>query len=193
MKTTWVINSYHGNTDWIKDYTDDVVFYDKKELNVGSNIYDYMDWIVKNYDNLPDCVLFGKSNMLERHITREEFDRLLNSGTLTPLLTVNHCVYEPVCRYRDGLYEEINDDWYVNEHPHKFYTNYNDFARDFDLPTPEYLGFAPGACWIVPRENILQHPKSYYQRLKDIVSYDANPAEAHMIERAMWYIFSIWS
>ena len=48
----WVINSYNGNTDWIKEYTDNVIFYDKKNLNVGYNIYDYMDYIVNNYDNL---------------------------------------------------------------------------------------------------------------------------------------------
>ena len=187
---TWVINSYHGNTDWIKEYTDDVVFYDKKELNVGSNIYDYMSYIVDNYDSLPDQVLFGKSNMLERHITKEEFDQLYTSETLTPLLTQNHRVYEPVCFYNDGMYHEVNNSWYVNEHPSMYYHNYNDFADAFDLPTPEYLAFAPGACWIVPRENILKRSREYYQRLKDIVSHDANPAEAHMIERALLYIWS---
>ena len=83
----WVINAYNGNIDWIKEYTDDVVLYDKKELNVGYNIYDYMDYIVSNYDNLPDVVLFGKDNMLQRHITKQEFDKLVNNRTFTPLLT----------------------------------------------------------------------------------------------------------
>lgn len=197
---TWVINSYHGNTDWIKEYTEDVVFYDKKELNVGSNIFDYMSYIVDNYDNIPDCVLFGKSNMLERHITKEEFDHEINKVPsysdnkywgLRHLCTKNHDARMPVAYYSiTGLYYEINNSWYVADHPHKHYTNYNDFARDFELPTPEYLGFAPGACWIVPRVNILKHSKDYYQRLKDIVSHDPNPAEAHMIERALNYIWS---
>lgn len=186
----WVINSYHGNTDWIKEYTDDVVFYDKKESNLGSNILDYMDWIVNNYDDLPDIVLFGKSNMLERHITKNEFDSCLKQHGLVPLLTYNHKVYEPVCRYNGNLYEETNNDWYVNEHPHKHYSSYKDFARDFKLPTPEYLRFSPGACWIVPRENILKRSREYYFRLRDIVEHDSNPGEAHMIERALYYIWS---
>ena len=198
MKITWVINSYHGNTDWIKEYTDDVVFYDKKELNVGSNIYDYMSYIVDNYDNLPDKVLFGKTNMLERHITKEEFDEALylekhpkqGTSNIRWLSTRYHDVRMPIAYYSiTGLYHEINNSWYVQEHPHKYYSNYNDFARDFGLPAPKYLGFAPGACWIVPRENILKHPQEYYQRLKDIVLHDVNPAEAHMIERALYYIW----
>lgn len=199
MKVTWVINSYHGNTDWIHEYTDDVVFYDKKDLNVGSNIYDYMYYIVDNYENLPDAVLFGKSNMLERHLSKEDLDDtlLMTFGVfdvfyadgIVPLMTQEHETKLGVSFYKDDMYYEINNSWYAQDHPHKYYSNYNDFARDFDLPAPGYLGFAPGACWIVPRENILKHPKDYYQRLKDIVSYDANPAEAHMIERALYYIW----
>ena len=189
--TTWIINSYHGNTDWVYEYTNDVVFYDKKENNVGSNIYDYMSYIVDNYDNLPARILFGKSNMLDRHITKEEFDVLVKKPGLSPipLLTQNHKVYDPTCYYSDGLYYEINNSWYVQDHPTKYYSNYNDFARDFGLPIPEYLGFAPGACWIVPSWCIKKHPVDFYRRLRDIVAYDSNPAEAHMIERALHYIW----
>lgn len=187
----WVINSYHGNTDWIYEYTNDVVFYDKKDNNVGSNILDYLTYIVDNYNDLPTRVLFGKSNMLDRHITKEEFDTLLKqpSVNLVPLLTQNHKVYDPTCYYSNGLYYERNDSWYVNDHPHKHYTNYNDFARVFDLPTPEYLGFAPGACWIVPAWSIRKRTKEYYKKLIELINYDANPAEAHMIERALYYIW----
>lgn len=186
----WVINSYNGTTDWISEYTKNVIFYDKKEKNVGYNIYDYMDYIVNNYDNLPNLTLFGKDNMLERHITKKEFDKLVKRKSFTPLLTQNHKVYEPICHYKDGLYYEINDSWYFREKEHKHFSSYNEFAKIMGLPTPEYLGFAPGACYIVPRKNIKQHPREFYKKLMSFVDYSDNCAEAHAIERAL---HTIWS
>lgn len=186
MGIKWVINAHNGNTDWLPK---DAVIYDKKDLNVGYNIYDYMDYIINNYDNLPNVVLFGKDNMLERHITQKEFDKLKNNKEFTPLLTQEHKTDRTISMYIDGLYYEKNDSWYLNSYPSKYYSSYGDFAKDFNLPSPPYLGFAPGACYIVPKENILKHPKEYYQRLKDLVSWHQTPAEAHLIERSL---YNIW-
>ena len=181
-----VVNNYHNNDlSWLK--SDDIVVYDKKDKNVGSNIYDYFDWIVKNYDNLPDIVMFTKGNMLERHITPEEFEKVRNNTTLTPLMTMNHKTYEPVCYYKDGLYYEVNSYWYVNEHPQRYMQDLIDFLG---VRGEKYLGFSPGACWIVPRENILKRSKEFYSHLMSFIYYDQNPAEAHLIERSLFYIWS---
>ena len=181
----WVINNYHGNWEWIKEYTDNYVLYDKKDKNVGSNIYDYMDYIVNNYDCLPDVILFGKSNMLERHITKEEFDKLYQSTGFTPLLTQNHKTYLPVCWYEDGIYCERNDYWYLNEYP----------ARDMSIidllgmRDRKYNKFAPGACYIVPKANILKHSKEFYTKLRDSVDYSPHPGEAYLIERSLYHLW----
>jgi hypothetical protein len=185
----WVINSYSGNTEWIKEYTDSVTFYDKKNLNVGYNIWDYMDYIVKNYENLPDRILFGKDNMLERHITKEEFDECLKKEGLVPLLTQNHETKNGICYYQDGLYYEINNRWYINQYEIKDRESFEELVDFIGIRGEKYLGFAPGACYIVPRENILKHPKEFYQKLKDSVSYTQLPAEAHLIERSLYFIW----
>lgn len=185
----WVINAYNGNTDWVKGYTDDVVFYDKKDLNVGYNIYDYMDYIVNNYDKLPEVVLFGKDNMLERHITKEEFDRVVNNKTFTPLLTQNHKVDGKVNFYLDKMYHEVNNSWYFESYPSKYFKSYDEFAKQMKLPNPDYLPFAPGGCYIVPKKNILKHPKEFYVKLKEYVSWHQTPVEAHCAERSL---YNIW-
>ena len=185
----WVINSYNGNTDWIREYTDNVVFYDKKDQNVGYNIYDYMDFIVKNYDNLPEITLFGKDNMLERHITKKEFDKLIKRKEFTPLLTQDHKTYMPICFYDYFIYHELNNSWYLEGKNTKHISSYEDFADKMGLPSPEYLAFAPGGCYIVPKEHILKHPKEFYQQLKDLVDHCAEPGEAHCVERAL---YTIW-
>ena len=149
-----------------------------------------MDYIVNNYENLPDRVLFCKDNMLQRHITKSEFDACLKKEGFVPLLTQNHITDGKTAMYINGLYHEINNSWYLWAYPHKYYREYADFAKDFNLPNPPYLPFAPGACYIVPRENIHRHTKDFYARLKELVSWHQTPAEAHLIERSL---YNIWN
>ena len=188
---TWVLNNYHGGWEWIKEYTDSYVLYDKQDKNVGSNIFDYMDYIVKHYDNLPDVVLFGKSNMLERHLTKEEFDSLYTNIGFTPLLTQKHNTYLPVCWYEDGMYCEENSMWYLQHYGIKNKENVDWLIDFFDMKNKKYLKFSPGGCWIVPKENILKNSKHIYEKLRECVSYTKNPGEAHLIERNLYYLWQL--
>lgn len=179
-----VVNNFHGDDlSWLPE--GEVFVYDKKDKNVGSNIYDYMSWIVDNYDNLDDLVLFIKGNMLKRHITPEEWEKIKDNKTFTPILTQNHKTYLPVCWYEDGIYCEVNDYWYLNEHPTK-----NDILSLLKIEERLYNKFAPGACYIVPKENILKHSKEFYQKLRDSVDWDVAPGEAYLIERSLYHIWS---
>ena len=189
MKKVWIINNYSQNDlEWVKEYKpDEVIVYDKKNKNVGMNILDYFDYIVKNYDNLPDICIFAKGNMLERHITKDELDKIIHNKTLTPLMTANHKTYMPVCYYKDGLFWELNNYWYIHHHPVK---NFPELVALLKTNGKEYLGFSPGACWIVPRENILKQTKEFYAKLMTFIDYDANPAEAHLLERSLHLLWS---
>lgn len=186
MKRHYIVNNYHQNDlSWLGDVP--MTVYDKRDKNVGSNIYDNFDWIVKNYDNLPDICLFLKGNMLERHITPEEWDKIKDNETLTPVMTMNHGTDGTISYYKDGLYWEINSMWYRNEHPSR---DFDALVDLLDVRNEEYLGFAPGACWIVPKENILKQTKEFYTTLMSYIDYDPNPAEAHLIERCLHKIWS---
>ena len=191
MANCWIINNYSNNDlEWIKEYKpDEVIVYDKKDKNLGYNIYDYCDYIIKNYDNLPDLMFFIKANMLSRHIEKAEFDKICNNKTFTPILTQKHKTYLPVCYYEDGLFYEINDSWVFNEYPHKYFSSYNEFADIMGLPKPAYIGFAPGACYIVPKENVLKRSKEFYQKLLTFCSWSQINAESHAIERALYEIW----
>lgn len=195
-----VINNYNNDLSWLKDYSDNYVIYNKGEPiddpkaiqtpNVGYNIYDYLTFIIDNYDNLPEVTQFTKGNILERHITKEEFDKVCNNKTFTPLLTQHHKVEDPISYYENGLYHEKNTSWYLYSYQSKYFFSYQDFAEKFNLPNPKYLPFAPGACYIVPRENILKHSKEYYEKLRELVSWTQLPGEAHLLERSL---YNIWS
>lgn len=185
----FIISHYKSSYEWVKEYTDSFIVYHKDRLNVGYNLYDIFTFIIDHYDSLPDICIFVKDNILERHITKEEFDKLIHNKTFTPLLTQNHKVYEPVCRYVDGMYEEINDSWYFNKYPHKHFSTYTEFASIMDLPRTDYLAFAPGGNYIVPKRNILKRTKAFYKILRSFIEYSSENAESHAIERSL---YSLW-
>jgi hypothetical protein len=188
----WVINNYHNKFEDLKPYIKDDTFicYNKEDKNVGSNIYDYMSYIVDNYDKLDEVTIFCKSNMLERHLSKEEFEILLKKKGFIPLLTENHHTYLPICWYEDGMYCEVNDYWYLLEYPCRNYGACEEVKKMCGFYDRKYNKFSPGGCYIVPKNNILQHPKEFYTKLRDLCSWHETPGEAYLIERSLYHIWS---
>ncbi len=197
----YIVSRYNHNIDWIKDYTDDVVLYDRSDkeplvdgaiqvLNIGSDIYDKFTYIIDNYDNLPDVAVYTKAN-LWKYITKEEFDEVKDNTVYTPLLTKHHKVYAndegPVCFYdNNGMFNEINNFWYLYPHPAKFAPKW---IEQFGLDKKLYLTFAPGSNYILPKENILKHPKSLYEELRSYLDWDVYPGDAQICERCLHFLW----
>lgn len=198
IKDTFVVlSAYNNDVSWIKDYTNNYVILNAGEPmegavqvpHIGYNIHAYLCWIVENYDKLPKTVMFIKGTIFEKCISREEFDKVCNNKTYTPLLKQDHHVDGSINKYIDGMYYERNNSWWFEHFVHRNVHNYKEFAERMGLPMPEYLGFAPGACYIVPRSNILKRSKEFYQTLISLMDYDPLPSEAHCVERAF---HTIW-
>lgn len=196
----YVISRYEHDVDWIPEYTTDYVLYDRSKNpapnsivvpNVGSDIYDKFTFIIDNYDNLPDVAVYTKCNLFN-YITKEEFEPIKNNTTFTPLLTKNHKTYDdaqgPVCFYdSNGMYNEVNNFWYLGTygamHAHEL-------IEIFKMKNRMYNTFAPGSNYILPKENILKHPKEMYQKLKSFLEWDRYPGDAQIIERNLYYLWS---
>ena len=80
----YVISRYNHDIDWLGDYTDVFVLYDRSEKpikksiivpNIGSDIYDKFSFIIDNYDKLPDIAVYTKANLF-KYITKEEFESI---------------------------------------------------------------------------------------------------------------------
>lgn len=176
----YLIYDRSDSKKYLKDFPQDRIIYTN---NIGNVDYDRLTYLIDNYDNLPDVFLMAKSNLF-KYISKEEFDAVKDNQTYTPLLTQNHRVYEPICRYVDGMYEELNNNWYVSQFFTQFLT-YNDWASYIGLPTDlEYIPFAPGGNYILTKEFIHKHPRSLYAKMRDTLSYTTLPAEAHFVERS---------
>jgi len=216
----YVVSRYNHDYSWLAEYTDDVVMYDRSETpasnsivvpNIGTDILDKFNFIIDNYDNLPDVAVYTKCNLF-KYMSKLEFDKVKDNKTFTPLLTQGHmevlCDAEmcrqqgwempkPFSYYKDGMYYELNYPAFLKHHPTKDpQWCYADTFRGFPLlkllgiDKMEYTPFAPGSNYILPKENILKHPKSFYEELRSYLEWDRYPGESMIIERAL---YTIWS
>lgn len=193
----YIVSRYNQDISWLSEYTDDYVLYDRSETpiegaivvpNIGSDIYDKFTYIIDNYDNLPDVAVYTKANLF-KYITKEEFDLVKDNKVFTPLLTKNHEV-DGVVNYYDenGMYCEVNDVWILHEFPDRASRQ---LAKVLGVNGMQYFTFAPGANYILPKENILQHSKEYYQQLREFLAWDRYPAEALLMERNLYNLWKI--
>lgn len=167
----------------------------------GYNMTDYMRYIVDNYDDLPDTVAFIKGNTVNRHVSQETFDRIINNKHLTCIEDwESHDLNQKALKdgYAaiscEGGWMEANTSWYLNHDKHetKYFKTYNEFLSFcFVNPVhPKYVRFPPGGNYIVPKDQILKYDKVFYENLHTFASHSRVSGEGQMIERAM---YTIWS
>ena len=151
------------------------------------------EWLIDNYDNLPNTIVFCKNNIFTRHIEYKTFEKLIKREAFTR--------FEDNKRYRDfpislkisdNYFNEINSSWYKYKYPRKFFPDYNNFHNYIFQETnnPEFISFAPGANYIVPKANILLRSKNFYKNLKIFISHSQFSCESHFLERSLP---SIWN
>jgi hypothetical protein len=204
----FVISEYKNDISWVENYTHKYIIYDKsntlpagpkilKVENRGYNIWDMLDFIIRNYNNLPSITAFLEGFPYD-HCRKETFDKLIYNETFTPIEDYSHYAeYYAHKKDIDGGYMEINSSWYLEDkNPpqkvHRYYSSYNEFLADvFINPEfPQWIRFSPGAQYLVPKENILFYSKKFYEKLIRLVDYAELPTEAHLLERAMYTIFT---
>jgi len=203
--TFLMVSNYNADISWVLDYTNNYIIYDRSETdewikpfdhkkvikvpNIGWDLYDKFTYIIDNYHNLPETMILTKGNIF-KYISKEEFDTICNNKFFTPIFTKHHKTYLPVSFYdQNGMYNEINDSWYLNIFPAKYFKTYNDFIWRYVKKIPKYIEFAPGSNYLVTKDNILKYPKSFYEKLKKYVSYGPHPGEAQIMERILYYLW----
>jgi hypothetical protein len=207
-KAFFVVSQWNNNIDWIKDYTDDYVIFDKSDTipesdkviklkDVGFNIFDYFYFCYMYYDDLPDVVAFLQGSPWE-HINRKRFDELIYNETFTSLEDYRYVADVEYINKKssiDGGYMEFNHPWYLYlpfPWEHRYFYNYNHFLKSFfiDPPIEDWIRFSPGAQYIVRKENILFYSRKLYLCFLRMVNYAEKPTEACLLERSMFNLFS---
>lgn len=207
-KPFYCISYYDGSVSWVELLPkDQYILYAKSPLNnphisnvhsrpnVGYNIDSYLTFIIDCYENLPELVIFCKNNVVGRHVSSEVFEHACASKVFTPIEDSSYwdrLKFPTSVVANDGGYLEFNNSWYSNKYPLRYFSNYNDFYKFiFDVSViPVYLRFAPGANYVVPRENILIRSRQFYINLRKLIAHATNSCEAHYVERTL---VAIWS
>lgn len=206
MKKILVNYNFTPDKEWIGD---DYLIYDRsddglehlndfdknkiiKSTNIGQVDFDKLSYLVDNYDNLPEVFLWGKSNLF-KFINKEEFDKVKDNSVFTPLLTQYHKTYSdshgPVCYYEQGMYYERNDSWYSNVLDCKYAMNFEEFAKHFHIPCPQYIPFAPGGNYILTKQTVHKYSRDFYDDMRQCLPHAINPGEAHMCERSYYLLW----
>jgi len=167
----------------------------------GYNINEYLRYIIENYYNLPDNIVFIKGSIIDRHVSLSFLKSVLDNKYLTSIeqWNINYSKHnnffdKSYFITSDGGWSEINNNWYLNKrkHPNKFFNNFNTFMNFIfeSYINPKYIRFCPGANFIVPKFNILKYDLVFYKNLKYIIDYSQLSGESHILERAL---LSIWN
>lgn len=215
MKKELVISNWKSDLEWIKISNfskENITIYDRSDNprdwshlgnfylspNVGENIYDMFRFIIERYDNLPDIVVFMKGNMIYSETNGEYYYATLEQIKKAFKVNTFYAIerYHGQCNYprvNDGMYMEPNDNGFTHTGmERKYYNTYNEFLEDnfIDPFFPDYIRFAPGGNYVVPKQNILSYSKEFYQKLQSYVDYTTVPLEAHILERAL---YTLWT
>jgi len=163
--------------------------------NVGYNIYSYLTYIIDHYDSLPEVIVFCKNNVFDRHVSRETFMSVCARKVFTPIEEPqrwDRIAFPASVISSDGGYLELNNSWYATEYDRRYFHNfdaYYEFVFE-SVRRPDYLRFAPGGNYVVPRDHILLRSRNFYINLREFVAHTQYSCESHFVERSL---FTIWS
>jgi len=207
VEKLFVVSRYKEDYNWITEYTNDYLIYNKGEPieddahivnteNIGGNQRDITKFCYENYDNLPDITIFIQAFPFD-HCKKEVFDQLIQNTEFTALEYYGSTPSNNwETRYANGEFGEINNSWYINAHNSSNnqtcrYSGFDEFMNKYfeDYRRVDFVRFAPGSQYLVPKESVLQYPKKFWEALMNELN-SKTPTEGHIIERSFWYIFT---
>jgi hypothetical protein len=162
--------------------------------NTGHSLGNFFGFILDNYDELPDTVVFLKSNIVPRHVFElNALKRLCREPGLVQLWHDPNYLTDGFQSdvSGSGRFLERNNSWFMKaggSDKQSRYFDDLDFFLEFVFPDYKpvrWIEFAPGACYSVPRANILKRSRGYYSFMHSMSTYSYFPLEAYLVERAL--------
>lgn len=138
----------------------------------------YLDYIINNYDNLPDYSIFSpKINELDKYIMKLSSNQLITE--------IDHIITLDGYRYK---FYHNND-----------FTSWQNTGENLDLagffkkilkkiPKKKYAEYCSYFFYIVPKKNILQNKKVFYQNLSNKISDKS--INTNILDKCWFHIFT---
>ncbi len=199
-----VVARYNEDIEWLKPEINNCIIYNKGNLlnienekilkNVGRESDTYLNYIIENYENLPDIVIFTQAQISDhRHNKNVDYLIELKEESLKNMKSNAYIV-----DYGQTINGCWNRNWnYINNQffmPDNYKNNtpiiFEDwFKKNIKNDFPQPLCIYANAIFSVSKKLILKHPKKYYEELIKEVNHNINPVEGHFFERSWYYIF----
>ena len=173
-----------------------------KTPNVGANIYVIGKYVVDNYENLPDLVLFIKCNIIQKkcpstdipwYTTQETFERALDAEYFFPIeADSTNNVFPTRFFVNDRIFVEDVKDIPTVRPNSKIYpriSSFPDFINDLFVidKMPDYVLFCPGANYVIPKECILKYSKNFYKKMMAYTDYENSNLGVGHCEESHWF------
>jgi len=145
--------------------------------NVGREGHTYLHHIIENYDALDDYTIFLQGYPFDHTPYLESF--IKNNEWKKPFCNISRRILKASIQH---------DPHVMNPDVEKLLVPC--FNRIFNRNKTEHsYYFGAGAQFSVSRETIRTRPKEFYERIRDMLSYSANPLEGFVLERFWSMIF----
>jgi hypothetical protein len=192
------------NIEWLRSEMPNCIIYNKGPAsnfsnevqlkNVGRESETYLNYIIQNYANLPDAVVFTQARISD-HRGADDVRYLikLKDEALSLSKSNGFSVHNDT-----GTCNNFDKKWNVRKDGYFLKDNYKDnkpvafdewFKANIDPHYPNPIYLYGNAIFAVKKELILNKPVEYYKRLITEVNHHVNPAEGHFFERSWYYIF----
>lgn len=202
-----IVSRYNESIDWLNSEINNCIIYNKGEKlginneimckNVGRESETYLQYIINNYPNFPDIVVFTQANITDHRngginylLNIKEESHKLNLFKSYPLIFHLNKIH-PNKRCWDEDWNLENNKWYLdknykNNKPILFKTW---FQRHINNIYPNPIIIYPNGIFAVRKELILKHSLEYYKSLILEVNHHIDSTEGHFFERSWFYIF----
>jgi hypothetical protein len=219
---------YEEDLSWLIPFAPNVSIQNKGELstvpkelqpfcsqipNIGLDQFCHLNYIIENYDNLPQITIFAQANLQDHYDIYE------------PFLSLSHVKYVDECHpyakelsshqliiellkqvYFHGFttnaraYLRNDNMWYtlnyvfVGNHDDKVIPiRLGDWFKKYvgeNMPEPENMVWFKNAIFGVSKAHILSRPKNYYERLRNTMTKKKENI-LHYLERSWYYILNL--
>jgi hypothetical protein len=200
-----VVSRYDENIEWIKSEMKNSIIYNKgKKLNIDNEVIlknvgreseSYLEYIIKNYKNLPDVVVFSQGRISD-HVKGDNKDYLIK---IKDEALINYKSKNFITHSEREEHSYFNKEWNLINGEYFLKNNYKNnkpmvfiewFKKNINENYPMPINIYKNGIFAVRKELILKNPIEYYKKLILEVNHHINSSEGHFLERSWYYIFN---
>jgi hypothetical protein len=158
-----IVSRYKDNINWVNKLTHPYTIIDKENTsNVGNEAWSYIRFLIDNYYNLPDRMLFVHGHENSYHQDYPTWYIANNLNWNLEFMNINSR------RFEEQYISLIND---FEDNEHNYRKSYESWIKTpwkhiFDqFPIPHTLTFLGHAQFLVSKNYVLRHPIHFYKHI----------------------------